>query len=66
MQAGTAGGIREAANDAEFGLLLEQASILVVDDEPGMRNFLMRTLGPRCKHLEVAADAGEAARKLDA
>ena len=39
---------------------LAQASILIVDDEPGMRNFLVRTLGPRCKHVEEAADTDEA------
>jgi len=56
---------REPLGDPEFGPWLAQASILVVDDEPGMRNFLMRTLGPRCKRLEEAADAEEASRKLD-
>ena len=56
---------REIVSDPEFGPWLAQASILVVDDEPGMRNFLMRTLGPRCKRLEEAADTGEASRKLD-
>jgi len=50
----------------EFGPWLAQASILVVDDEPGMRNFLVRTLGPRCKRIEEAGDAEEASRKLDA
>ncbi|MGE3830353.1 MAG: sigma-54-dependent transcriptional regulator [Parvibaculaceae bacterium] len=49
----------------EFGPWLAQASILVVDDEPGMRNFLSRTLGPRCKRLEEASNAEEASRKLD-
>ncbi|HLP68514.1 MAG TPA: sigma-54 dependent transcriptional regulator [Rhizobium sp.] len=49
----------------EFGPWLAQASILVVDDEPGMRNFLVRTLGPRCKRIEEAADTDEASRKLD-
>ena len=58
--------IRETASDPEFGPWLAQASILVVDDEPGMRNFLMRTLGPRCKRLDEAADTEEASRKLDA
>ncbi len=52
--------------DPEFGPWLAQASILVVDDEPGMRNFLVRTLGPRCKRIEEAADTDEASRKLDA
>jgi DNA-binding NtrC family response regulator len=31
-----------------------------------MRNFLMRTLGPRCKRIEEASDTEEASRKLDA
>lgn len=57
--------LREPDGDPEFGPWLAQASILVVDDEPGMRNFLMRTLGPRCKRLEEAADTEEATRKLD-
>jgi DNA-binding NtrC family response regulator len=56
---------RDTAADPEFGPWLAQASILVVDDEPGMRNFLMRTLGPRCKRLEVAADTEEATARLD-
>jgi CheY-like chemotaxis protein len=42
-----------------------QASILVVDDEPGVRNFLARILKPRCKRIEEASDAKEASRKLD-
>ncbi|NVP57235.1 sigma 54-interacting transcriptional regulator [Mycoplana rhizolycopersici] len=57
--------VRDTSADPEFGPWLLQASILVVDDEPGMRNFLLRTLGPRCKHLELAADTEEASRKLD-
>jgi len=52
--------------DPEFGPWLAQASILVVDDEPGMRNFLVRILGPRCKLIEEAADTNEASLKLDA
>lgn len=48
-----------------FGPLLSQASILIVDDEPGMRHFLSRTLGPRCKHIEEAGSAAEASEKLD-
>jgi DNA-binding NtrC family response regulator len=51
--------------DPEFGPWLAQASILVIDDEPGMRNFLVRTLGPRCKRIEEAADTQEASAKLD-
>lgn len=56
----------DAQQDPEFGPWLAQASILVIDDEPGMRNFLSRTLGPRCKLLELAVDTEEAGRKLDA
>ncbi|MDQ0469921.1 sigma-54-dependent transcriptional regulator [Labrys wisconsinensis] len=59
---------REAAEpvaDPEFGPWLAQASILVVDDEPGMRNFLVKVLGPRCKRIEAAADTRQASRKLD-
>ena len=57
---------QEKLGDPEFGPWLAQASILVVDDEPGMRNFLVRTLGPLCKRIEEAADTEEASRKLDA
>ncbi|WP_367714835.1 sigma-54 dependent transcriptional regulator [Nitratireductor sp. GISD-1A_MAKvit] len=57
---------RDMTADPEFGPWLAQASILVIDDEPGMRNFLMRTLGPRCKRFDEAADTQEASRKLDA
>ena len=44
---------------------LAGASVLVVDDEPGMRNFLAKTLGPRVKRLEQAASPHEASQKLD-
>src|SRR5882757_11399111 len=57
--------IPEQVADPEFGPWLAQASILVVDDEPGMRNFLGRILGPRCKRIEEAADVKEASRELD-
>lgn len=40
--------------------LLSSVAILVVDDEPGMRNFLKRSLEKRCALLEVAASAEEA------
>jgi len=66
MQAEAARRARDTIADPEFGPWLAQASILVVDDEPGMRNFLVRTLGPRCKRLDEAADTQEASRKLDA
>jgi DNA-binding NtrC family response regulator len=37
------------------------ASVLVVDDEPGMRHFLEKTLSPRVGHVRVAASAEEGA-----
>uniref|UniRef100_A0A9E7ZXZ9 Sigma-54 dependent transcriptional regulator n=1 Tax=Bosea sp. NBC_00436 TaxID=2969620 RepID=A0A9E7ZXZ9_9HYPH len=55
----------ETATDAEFGPWLAGASILVVDDEPGMRNFLVKLLGPRCKRIEEAESAKEASRKVE-
>lgn len=60
-----AGKLSGSSVDPEYGPWLAQASILIVDDEPGMRNFLVRVLKPRCKRLDEAADAQEASRKLD-
>ncbi len=39
-------------------------SILVVDDEQGMRNFLVKTLVPRCHFVMEAASAEDAAQLL--
>ncbi len=61
----TNGKTDESIADPEFGPWLAQASILIVDDEPGMRNFLVRVLGPRCKRIEEAADVKQASLKLD-
>ena len=36
------------------------ASVLVVDDEPGMRSFLQKVLAPRVGQVQVAANADEA------
>src|SRR6056297_2465140 len=49
----------------DYGESLARASILVVDDEPGMRNFLTKTLGPRCRHVELARSCAEASEILD-
>ncbi|WP_095587868.1 sigma-54-dependent transcriptional regulator [Actibacterium ureilyticum] len=49
----------------EYGGTLSGASILVVDDEPGMRNFLTKILQPRVKRVEQAASPAEASQKLD-
>ncbi|MDO6459162.1 sigma-54 dependent transcriptional regulator [Granulosicoccaceae sp. 1_MG-2023] len=56
---------QEVPSNDDFGPWLAQASILIVDDEPGMRHFLSRTLASRCKHVEEAASAAEASEKLD-
>ncbi|MBX2837978.1 MAG: sigma-54 dependent transcriptional regulator [Gammaproteobacteria bacterium] len=45
---------------AEVEILLSSAAVLIVDDEPGMRNFLKRTLENRCALLEVAGSAEDA------
>ena len=39
-------------------------SILIVDDEPGMRNFLVKTLVPRCHSVMEAGSAEEGADLL--
>ena len=49
----------------EYGENLAGASILVIDDEPGMRNFLTKILAPRCKRVEQAASAAAASAILD-
>lgn len=41
-----------------------QAAVLVVDDEPGMRNFLQKTLAPRTGQVMTAASAEEAEQLL--
>ena len=48
-----------------YGGTLAGSSILVIDDEPGMRHFLMKTLGPRVKRVEEAGSPAEATCKLD-
>ncbi|MEO1550894.1 MAG: sigma-54 dependent transcriptional regulator [Pseudomonadota bacterium] len=50
--------------DAEASTL-SNASVLIVDDEPGMRNFLSKTFGPRAKRVEEAASPIEATARLD-
>ena len=55
----------EHRNEPEFGPWLERVAILIVDDEPGMRNFLVRTLQPYCRMVDEAGDTGEASAKLD-
>ncbi len=52
--------VGSASNDDALDSLLKSAAVLVVDDEPGMRNFLKRALEKRCALLEVAGSAEEA------
>ena len=48
-----------------MGTLIETAALLIVDDEPGMRNFLVRTLQPRCKYVAEASDTKTASKLID-
>jgi len=56
---------KNAATPDEYGGNLIGASILVIDDEPGMRYFLSKILAPRCKRVELAATPAEASVILD-
>lgn len=58
--------IPSMASGREFGDALAQATVLVVDDEAGMRHFLQRTLASRCKGVEVAADCDAAMALMEA
>lgn len=50
-----------SANPSPAADLWQNYSVLVVDDEAGMRNFMQRTLQSRCGLVEVAPDAEYAA-----
>ncbi|WP_393998484.1 sigma-54-dependent transcriptional regulator [Xanthobacter cornucopiae] len=56
----------ELSADSTFSPYLAESAVLVVDDEPGMRNFLTRMLQTRCRHVAEAADVASAARLLEA
>ncbi|MCT8159240.1 sigma-54-dependent transcriptional regulator [Pseudoruegeria sp. SHC-113] len=53
----------QKSDGQEFAL--SGASILVIDDEPGMRNFLVKILKPRCLRVEQAANTDQAAKLMD-
>lgn len=55
----------QSAPRDDYGENLGRAAVLVIDDEPGMRNFLIKTLGPRCRHVEQARSCAEASEILD-
>lgn len=44
---------------------LRDAAVLVIDDEPGMRNFLVKTLRPHCRKVLAAEDAETASGILE-
>jgi DNA-binding NtrC family response regulator len=44
---------------------LSQAAVLVVDDEPGMRNYVTKLLGPRCRLVAEASDGRAASRLIE-
>ena len=48
-----------------YGTSLVGASILVIDDEPGMRHFLTKTLEPRVKRVEAVGSPAQASKALD-
>lgn len=50
----------ESGEFEERDVRQETVSVLVVDDEPGMRHFLERALSKRCALLETAASVEEA------
>jgi len=49
----------------DYGENLGRAAVLVIDDEPGMRNFLVKTLTPRCRQVAQARCCAEAGEILD-
>ena len=59
VDAASASGKRRLASD------LASAAVLVVDDEPGMRNFLAKALGGPCARVDVTSDTAEASDLLD-
>lgn len=54
-----------SGSDRRFSDELARAAVLVIDDEPGMRNFLSKVLIGNCAHVDVTADTRDASRLLD-
>ena len=48
-----------------YGTSLAGASILVIDDEPGMRHFLIKTLERRVKRVDAVDGPAQASKALD-
>lgn len=55
----------DAPDASDFGLGLAQASVLVVDDEPGIRNFIVKILKPLVRRIEEADCTDAASRLMD-
>ncbi|MBV1926542.1 MAG: sigma-54 dependent transcriptional regulator [Rhodobacteraceae bacterium] len=51
--------------EAGFFAGLKLSSVLIVDDEVGIRNFLTKILGPHCLRVECAGNVEEASELLD-
>ena len=51
---------------ADLPDLLSKICVLVVDDEPGMRNFLVKTLSPLCRAVDAVGDTEAASARLAA
>src|SRR5687767_8820641 len=43
----------------------KQSSVLIVDDEDGLRSFLVRALSARCGRVEDVASVGEASKLVN-
>lgn len=56
---------RRTGSTTGFGDDLARATVLVVDDEPGMRNFLCKVLTDNCAKVEAAEHTQQASRLLD-
>jgi DNA-binding NtrC family response regulator len=54
----------EGSHPDELTGLLAHANVLVVDDEPGMRNFLVKTLRLYCREVVEAEDVAQADARM--
>ncbi|MEM9709205.1 MAG: sigma-54 dependent transcriptional regulator [Pseudomonadota bacterium] len=52
-------------DEVVFDAALAAASLLVVDDEPGMRHFLQKSLAGKCARVDVSKTAAQASELLD-
>ncbi len=57
--------IAPPAGPERFDADLASATVLVVDDEPGMRNFLSKTLSGVCARVDVTEHTSEASALMD-